>query len=306
MSHSGSGVSWGDFDSDGDQDLYVTRYGQPNNPFRNDGPNAFVDVAVGSVLANTGHGRAAPCADYDNDGDLDLFLANEGDPNKLFRNDGDNGFTDATMGSLGDDRNDVGVCWGDYDLDGNVDLYITEYLDGASRLFRNEGGGGFSDVTSQVLIKGRALSDAASWGDYDNDGDLDIYISSRDGNLLLRNHGSGPFVDVTAGPLGITGPSEGVAWGDYANDGDLDLYIAREFSFGRLLRNDSNGQFSDATNGPLGGPAGYTVAWGDFDNDADLDLYVTPSRLMRNDGVTQRARTSCPETRWLSDSKRRK
>jgi hypothetical protein len=105
----GSGVSWGDFDNDGDQDFYLTRWGQPNKLFRNDGANQFTDVAIGSVLADSSHSRAAPWADIDNDGDLDLFLANEGDPNKLFRNDGDQGFADATGGTLGVDHQDVGA-----------------------------------------------------------------------------------------------------------------------------------------------------------------------------------------------------
>jgi hypothetical protein len=282
MSHTGvaCGVSWGDFDNDGDQDLYLTNHGQPNNLFRNDGAENFVDVAVGTALADSGLGRSAPWADYDNDEDLDLFLANETSGNRLYRNDQSAGFADVTTDLLREGAS-VGACWADYDIDGDVDLYVTNYI-GGNRLFRNEGGG-FSDATTGPL-GGFAQSDAASWGDYDNDGDVDLYIAAYDNNALLRNDMGAGFTNVTNGPLSIPGQSEGVAWADYDNDGDLDLYICRQFSTGKLLRNDGSELFSDATGGPLGGPASYAAAWGDYDNDGDLDLYVTPSRLMRNDG----------------------
>ena len=209
-----------------------------------------------------------------------MFLANEGDPNKLFRNDGADGFSDATTGPIGIDRQYIGVCWGDYDLDGDVDLYLTSLSTAGSRLFRNNGSGAFADVTIGPL--GAPRSSGAAWGDYDNDGDLDIYVSSYDGSRLLNNAGPSHFILISGLPS--VPRSDGVAWADYDNDGDLDLYLSTEFSNGRLFRNDGNEVFSDVTSGPLGGPASYAVAWGDYDNDADLDLYVTASRLMRNDG----------------------
>jgi hypothetical protein len=128
-----------------------------------------------------------------------------------------------------------------------------------------------------------------AWGDYDNDGDLDLYIANTSANKLLRNEGGGVFVNATGGPLGDASVGEGVAWGDYDNDGDLDLYVANFNAANKLFRNDGGDTFVDATGGPLGDAGdGYGVAWGDYDNDGDLDLYVTnfntANLLFRNDG----------------------
>jgi hypothetical protein len=251
----------------------------------------WVDVTSGP-LGDMGNGRGVAWGDYDNDGDLDLYLSNYGGAyaNKLFRNDGNDLFVDATSGPLGDPGNGMSVVWGDYDNDGDLDLYLANY-GSANKLFRNDGGGVFTDVTSGPLgDAGNGMG--VAWGDYDNDGDLDIYLSNcGQANKLFRNVGGGIFVDATSGPLGDAGCGSGVAWGDYDNDGDLDLYLANYDNTGnKLFRNDGNGVFVDVTSGPLGGPGFCTgVAWGDYDNDGDLDLYIANygsagNRLLRNDG----------------------
>jgi hypothetical protein len=136
----------------------------------------------------------------------------------------------------------------------------------------------FVDVTSGPLgdaQKGKGVD----WGDYDNDGDLDLYFANQyTGNKLLRNDG-GSFVDVTSGPLADVGNTKGVAWGDYDNDGDLDLFLAKgdgaTLGPNRLLRNDGGGVFVDATSGALSDSGMFGGSGlGDFDNDGDLDLYV--------------------------------
>ena len=237
-------IAWGDYDRDGNVDLYVSCYGYANRLFRNSGYGTFTDVAPGTPLADTSFGEGVAWGDYDNDGDLDLYLANSGGggyANKMFRND--NGtFVDATTGPLGDTSDSRGVAWGDYDNDGDLDLYIAN-LGFPSKLLRNDGGGSFQDVTPYALQFGGA---GVAWGDYDNDGDLDLVTARFGGtNALFRNDGSS-WANATCGPVGgmtlWRGQYPSCAWADYDGDGDIDIFMtsrSRE-DFGRnmLLRNN--------------------------------------------------------------------
>jgi len=233
----------------------------------------FIDV-TSDPLGDMGYGFGVAWGDYDNDGYLDLYLANYGEANKLFRNLGDGTFADSTSGPLGDTNSGNAVAWGDYDNDGYLDLYLANGTQ-ANKLLRNLGNGTFEDATSGPLgDTGNGYG--VAWGDYDNDGYLDLYLVNSGGaNKLLRNLGDGTFADSTSGPLGDTGYGRGVAWGDYDNDGDLDLYLANTTQANKLFRNLGNGTFEDATSGPLGDTrSGSGVAWGDYDNDGYLDLYL--------------------------------
>jgi YVTN family beta-propeller protein len=285
----GIGVAWGDYDNDGDLDLYLANVSQANKLFRNEGNGVFVDATSGP-LGNVGVAGGVAWGDYDNDGDLDLYLVNSGQANKLFRNEGGGTFVDATSGPLGDTGKGTGLAWGDYDNDGDLDIYLTQDSGDPNKLFRNEGGGTFVNATSGPLGYTGACQSVAA-GDYDNDGDLDLCLTSATGaNKLFRNEGNGVFVDATSGPLLLSNPSSGVAWGDYDGDGDFDLYLSCESGIpNKLFRNEGNGVFVDATSGPLGDTAwGGGVAWGDYDLDGDLDLYLSnpgsASKLFRNEG----------------------
>lgn len=280
------GVAWGDYDGDGDPDIYIANSGTANKLLRNDGGGVFVDVTSGP-LGDMGSGRAAAWADYDNDGDLDLYLTNTSlQANKLFRNDGGGTFADVTIPLLGDMGNGEGAAWADYDKDGLVDLYVVNN-GGANRLFRNTGGGVFVDATAGPLGDvGNGYG--VAWGDYDNDGDPDIYLANNGANKLFRND-AGLFTDATAAPLNNGDDGRGVAWGDYDNDGDLDLHLANNGSSDKLFRNDGPGTFVDVTTSPLDNSgAGYGVGWGDYDNDGYLDIYLARSgvnnRMFRNRG----------------------
>jgi hypothetical protein len=234
----GAAAAWADYDNDGYVDLYISKENQPNKLLHNNGDGTFTDVTP-ATLADAGQSEGVAWGDYDNDGDLDLYVANLGTANKLFRNDGGGNFTDVSASAgVNDAFNGTGVAWGDYDNDGDLDLFLVNAQTGTDKLFRNNGDGTFTDVSNLLPVdsgNGRSVA----WGDYDNDGDLDLYITNfGQANKLFRND-NGTFVDATAGtPLGDTGNSRGAAWGDFDGDGDLDLYLVNSGAANKLFRND--------------------------------------------------------------------
>jgi len=205
-------------------------------------------------------------------------------------------WVDVTSGVLGDSATGRGAAWGDFDADGDPDLYVANK--GAANVLLRNDGGAFIDATSGPLgdsADGRGVA----WGDYDNDGDLDLYlVNSNAPNCLFRNDGGG-FVDLTDALLGDSGDGQAAAWADYDLDGNLDLYLVNANSPNRLFHNEGDGTFADATSGPLGDAGnGRGVAWGDYDNDGDPDLFIanggSGNKLLRNDGGTFTDVTSGP------------
>ncbi|MGD9402851.1 MAG: FG-GAP-like repeat-containing protein, partial [bacterium] len=244
------------------------------------------DVTTGP-LGETGWGRGLAWVDYDDDGDLDIFVTNRTTSDHLFRNDDltAGGFVDATPVVLADTSDNRAAAWGDYDADGDLDLYVSTW--GPNKLYRNDSGGTFVNVTTAPLDDS-SIGNTASWADYDNDGDLDLYLVNNGPNRLFRNDGAEGFTDVTQGALGDTCLGMGMAWADYDDDGDLDLYIANRQGPNLLLKNVGDDEFIDATTPEVAVPEqSGGAAWADYDNDGDLDLFVTtdgPDRLFRNDG----------------------
>ncbi len=280
------GVAWGDYDGDGDLDLYVSDTESASSLYRNDG-GVFVDATT-LPLGDAGYNTGVAWADYDNDGDLDLYVGTSYGANKLFRNEGGGAFVDASIGALADAGNCWTVAWADYDLDGCVDIFLAN--DGNNVLLRNGGPPSWEFTAVDGAVSAvSTYSRGATWGDYDNDGDPDLYVANRgSANRLFRND-DGVFVDATVAPMNDGGGTIGCAWGDYDNDGDLDIFITNLYSADRLFRND-DGVFVDATTAPLGSIGlGTGVAWADWDNDGDLDLYVgrygEPNVLYRNEGA---------------------
>ncbi len=310
------GAVMDDFDGDGLLDLVATSCGrdEPMDFFRNGGDGQFVSRRQGSGLADQFGGLNLAHADYDNDGDLDLFvprgawMVRHGKiRNSLLRNDGLGTFTDVTEeAGLADPAWPcLAVAWGDYDLDGDLDLYIgNERLDfktcAPSQLFRNEGDGTFSDVAVAAGVTNDEHVRAVSWGDYDNDGDPDLLVVNfLAPNRFYLNDGDGSFTDI-APQLGIArlGGFERhfASWFfDYDNDGWLDVFIGSypmtatfgttvPTSFGQgsdleqchLFRNDRKGGFEDVSVA-----AGLNVTllcmganYGDFDGDGWTDIYL--------------------------------
>ena len=263
-----------DYDRDGDLDLYVANYvvfdaehlpaepplctffsglqvycgpkglvGAPDVLYRNEGDGAFTDVtqASGVAAANRYYGLGVVPADYDSDGDSDLFVANDETPNVLFQNQGDGTFQDIALiagvayNGDGDVEAGMGTDFGDYDQDGDPDLYVTHFFTETNTLYRNEGGVRFSDVTTTAGLAAPTV-ELLGWGtrffDYDNDGCLDLFVANghvypqvdqaetgtsyRQPNQLFRNEGGGRFAPVSAGPgLAQAKVSRGTSFGDY-------------------------------------------------------------------------------------------
>lgn len=272
------GVAWGDYDNDGNLDIYVVNLGQANSLYKNNGRGAFRDIASDAGVDDSGDGVGCAWADFDNDGDLDLFVSNRPGPNRLYRNNGDSTFTDiADSAGLSDPSgNGESVAWADYDNDGLIDLYMVNYFQ-PNRLYANNGDGTFRDIADSAGVGDVGRGEGVAWADFDNDGDQDVLVVNYGGsNVLYSNNGDGTFGDITdsAGVGGIAN-SLGIAWGDYDNDGDLDLYVAQAGS-NILYANRADGTFEDVTSiaGIGGNSWSLGTAWGDYDNDGWLDLYV--------------------------------
>jgi enediyne biosynthesis protein E4 len=245
-SHSGQAAGWGDYDNDGDLDLYLYNYGTANLLFKNDGAESFSEVGSTAQVDFGGNGFGMAWADYDDDGDLDLYIVNEHSMNKLYQNQGNETFTDvASAVGVYDNGGGRGGSWADYDNDGDLDLYVTNFNGGPNLLYRNNGNGtSFTNVGYPAGVDDDQESHGAMWGDYDNDGDLDLYVANYStNNRLFKNNGNGTFGNV-AGSLSVDDGagvhSYSVSWGDYDGDGDLDLYLVNFAAANRLYMNTGN------------------------------------------------------------------
>ncbi len=297
----GRGTAWGDFNGDGNLDLYVANSasnGESNKLYRNEGDGTFVDVTGIARVGALAESNGVCWADYDNDGYLDIYVANWGGyKNVLYKNLGNGTFSDVTdAAGVGNKGTGESAAWGDYNNDGYLDLYVVNLrilnLKGKNILYRNNGDGTFTDVTDSAGVGDTLMGEGASWCDFDNDGDQDLYLTNRHGgNVLYRNNGDGTFTNI-ATSAGVCGPegSHGLAWGDYDNDGKFDIYVANWGQPNTLYRNNGDGTFVDVSEiaGVDAEGSGHSVSFVDYDNDGWLDIYVVRPRetniLYRNNG----------------------
>lgn len=346
----GLGVAVADYDNDGYLDIYLNNHG-PNVLYRNNGDGTFTDVTARAGVANGSKmGAGANFLDMDGDGDLDLYVSNyvdclaEGSQGTtrgghraylgpaasvyrntvdvLYRNNGDGTFTDVSQESgIGDHRGaGMGTICGDIDNDGDTDIIVANDMSG-NFLFLNDGRGRFEEIG---LIAGVAFDDngeaqgsmGTELGDFDNDGLLDLYVTSYQGQLatLYRNLGGGQFQDVTTQTGAGSGTVSYVTWGtglvDFDNDGDRDLFVAcghlqpnveaydKRTTYhqpNKLYVNDGRGRFIDVSdqsgNGLKVVLSSRGAAFDDLDNDGDVDIVILNSRekitVLRNDTPRQ-------------------
>lgn len=194
------GCAWCDYDNDGDKDLFVANgnfsSGQANFLYNNNGNGTFTKITTGSIVTDVYNSTGGSWGDYDNDGDFDLFVTNySGANNNLYNNNGDGSFTKITMGAIvNDGGNSVGSSWGDYDNDGDLDLIVGNDNNENEFLYQNNNDGTFTKITTGDIVNSGGRSNGCIWGDYDNDGDIDLYIVNGDqpvaqNNFLFRNDG---------------------------------------------------------------------------------------------------------------------
>jgi hypothetical protein len=307
------GAVFADWDGDGDADLLTGGIeGTGATLFRNNGDGTFTNVTASAGVFMTQNSWSQSFADYDRDGDLDLFTAHWGvhpqGSGHVWRNNGDGTFTDAdalvgytNFPPAGGD-NGFTINLADYSNDGWPDMLVSSDFQ-TSHVYRNNGDGTFGNVTNPAVIKDdNGMGNTV--GDYDNDGDLDWFVSSiynfpfKIGNRLYRND-NGTFADATT-TAGVA--NGGWAWGatmqDFDNDGLLDIYDVNGWRVGypadvcRLFRNNGNGTFSEIANA-IGADAsgqGRGVVAFDADRDGDLDLFIANNDeraiFLRNDGLT--------------------
>ncbi len=288
-------ASWGDYDNDGDPDLYVSNMNQENFLYQNTGDGAFIKITSGAIATDMENSYACSWVDYDLDGFLDMFVSNYGQNNSLYHNNGDGTFSKITEGSIvNDGGNSRGCAWSDYDNDGDPDLFVCN-ANQNNFLYENNGDGSFTRITDGLLVNDSGDSYSCSWADYNNDGFVDLFVANnREANPLYRNNGNGTFTRIFTGPFSRdTGNSYSSSWSDYDNDGNLDLIVANWNQVNFFYLNNGDETFTKNTNERLAdyGDNHFSCASGDYNNDGAIDVifavkYGHNNKLFLNNGNT--------------------
>lgn len=304
------GVAWVDYDHDGDPDLYAGL----GKLFRNDGNGSFTKLSFfvpGLDLSDAAEGKGISFGDVDNDGSIDALVTTLFG-SRLYLTKGTLLFAPVTTGDIGAPITGWTGALGDYDNDGLLDIIVAAPfgfggIDHGNLLFHNEGNGKFTKISNTPITSGIGPYTVPSWYDYDQDGDIDLFIGSGPATgtagpdfyyrNMLKETGTPSFIRMTENFASELRDGQNVNWIDYDNDGDFDFFVTN-FGSGvvsimpnHLYRNDGNGIYSKITAGAIVTDAHVSLGnmWEDFDNDGDPDCYVTngagfPSRYYMNNG----------------------
>ncbi len=278
--------------------LFVANHNENNFLYLIDEDGTVEKITEGPIVTDGGKSVGCAFADYDRDGLLDLYVVNRDQKNYLYKGQGEQYFEKIISGGVVNDiANSSGCAWGDYDNDKYPDLYVAN-SGSASCLYHNNQNGTFTKIEEEPFVSDVSNCSGASWGDADNDGDLDLFVSTGQlgmyENWFYVNNGDETFTKVTDSPLvNETTWSSGSAWGDYDKDGDLDLAVGGYDGDNLLFNNDGSGNFEKVDDNEFVNDGGYTegLAWADIDNDGDLDIFTAKNNyfggnnsLFLNDG----------------------
>ncbi len=281
-----SGVTCGDFNNDGWVDIFVTnQLNQNNELYTNNGDETFSRVTEGDVVNDYGDSYSAIWADFNNDGFLDLYVANHHHQNNFFYEGNRNGGFKARRDLVitNDSSSSYSASAADYDNDGDADLFVANKNNQNNLLFRNEGNLNFTKIEDSPVTSDGGNSNGGCWGDYNNDGYLDLLVTNgsfyfyKNVNFLYKNNGDGTFTKIVDQPV-VQDTSYFMSgnWGDFDNDGDLDLYLTAYNHTDFFYINNGDETFTILTRGLLVSAVSYSTGAGaaDYDNDGDLDLFT--------------------------------
>jgi len=272
--------AWGDYNYDGKMDIYIaTGYNQPDLLYKNTGGGNFERI-TSCVPLQLGHSGGVCWTDYNRDGYLDVLSVQHG-TNLLYKGLPGGDFEQITTGPIvTDNGTHRRACWGDYNNDKYPDLFVCNFNAEKNNLYLNNRNGTFTKITTGNIVNDISWGSGCSWGDYNNDGWLDLYVTNGGGgpNFLYKNNHNGTFTKITAGAIANDQDNSfGCNWGDYDNDGDLDMFVANnQLQKNSLYRNDGGDNFTKITNEIVANEISSSVgaSWGDYNNDGKLDLFV--------------------------------
>jgi len=243
----GQAVAWADYNNDGYLDFLAANFNSsaPNRLYQNNGDGTFTNISSGDIVGSMANTHGIAWADYDNDGDVDVFIGNFGQANEFYQNNGDGTFTALNNPITTYTRATFGGSWGDYDNDGYLDLFVHNFSSTVNELYQNNGDGTFTEMSSVDVgswINVGSSTRSAVWGDYDNDGNLDIFIANSGTNQLVTNNGDGTFTNETGLNINtVGGNSIATNFTDGNKDGFLDLAIINGFgAIDFLFQNTTN------------------------------------------------------------------
>ncbi|HEU4930743.1 MAG TPA: CRTAC1 family protein [Pyrinomonadaceae bacterium] len=361
-----TGASFVDYDNDGKLDLMVANYvafdfknlpefgkgrlcqykgvpvqcgprglpGDGDTLYHNEGNGTFTDVTrkAGVSDANGYYGMGVICSDFDGNGLVDIFVANDSTPNFFYKNNGNGTFEEigflsgSAVNENGSEQGSMGVTVADYDHDGNLDLFVTNFDDDYNTLYHNDGKLSFTDVSHAAKVAAVSLP-YVGWGtkffDYDNDGWVDLFVANghvypqiptyKQRNFIHRNNRDGTFSEIgeqLGAPFNEKRAGRGVAFGDLDNDGDIDLVINNLDGLPTVLRNDGGNvnnsvliKLVGVKSNRAGIGAMVKVVSGDLvqkDEVRSGDSYISQSDLRLHFGLEKRTKIDLIEVRWPS------